>query len=147
MPQRVIVQKIFIALSLFFVAICFADDKQDDSSAFSQVYRILKTNCGACHVENGTAVLAWTLDTVPTKARYSECVGVDSPLQCTTYIKLTETQYPWIVAGKPEESAPYINACVKEESYHIGVSIPEQLDNQDCALMRDWIESGALFKY
>lgn len=145
--------RLLLLFGLAYASTCFAgeNDTVPSTSAkqeptFVQVYAILETNCAACHIENGTATAAWTLDKLPTTDSYAECMNADAPALCTTYVVLTETEYPWVVAGKPEASIPYINACVEEESYHIGVSIPKRLRDEDCHIIRDWILNGAIFQ-
>jgi hypothetical protein len=131
--------KLCLFLSMF-TASCFAD--QNIKPSFAQVYAILQTNCSACHRDKGTATEAWTLDTMPTNELYAQCLAADSPTLCTTYFKLTEGEYPWMTAGDPAESPPYVNACLPGESYHIGESIPAKLSDSDCNLVKNWILQG-----
>lgn len=145
--------RLLLLLGLAYASACFAGENDTVTSisskqepAFVQVYGILETNCAGCHTETGTATATWTLDKMPTPDSYVECMNMDAPTLCTTYVVLTETEYPWVEAGKPEASMPYINACVEEESYHIGVSIPKRLRDEDCHIIRDWILNGAIFQ-
>jgi hypothetical protein len=138
MPKQYLNSFLLYILSSTFITVCHAEE----SRSFSQVYPILKTNCGACHIDSGVAIQAWTLDTMPSENLYEQCLGSDSPAQCTTYFKLTEGEYPWMISGNLAESQPYVNACVTEESYHIGVSIPAKLSDEDCNLIKNWIIQG-----
>jgi hypothetical protein len=138
MPKQIFVRILLCLLSSTFMSICLAEE----SPSFAQVYPVLKTNCGSCHIDSGVAIQAWTLDTMPSENQYQQCIDSDSPAQCTTYFKLTGGEYPWMISGNLAESQPYVNACVPEESFHIGVSIPARLSDEDCNLIKDWIMKG-----
>lgn len=85
------------------------------------------------------------MNIVPTVDRYPSCVEVNNQFLCTTYSELTGTEWPWVVAGNPQASQPFVNACDTSQSYHIGTSIPERLSDGDCGLFQRWILEGAEF--
>lgn len=141
MSNKIIYFSIGLALALN----VFADQPIETSkkqSSFRQVYSILNAHCGACHIEGGAAIAAWTLDRPATDNSYPECMKADNPALCTTYLQLTAGDYPWMMAGNLHESPPYLNACVTEENYHIGVSIPERLSDPECDVIKNWILNG-----
>jgi hypothetical protein len=146
MPNyRSLPKQFFLFFLSIFMSVSQAENeaRTDEKASFSQIYPILKNNCAGCHIDNGTAFAAWTLDTLPSAEKYNQCLDADSPLLCTTYIKLTEGEYPWAIPGNLADSPHYVNACVPEESYHIGVSIPARLSDEECNLLKNWILQGA----
>lgn len=138
-----------VLVTLFFsITACQTYSKGESTTksnaAFSKVYEILKSHCFSCHSENGPAKDAWSMNAPAIK--YSDCILSKDQSLCTTYFELTSTEWPWIVAGDPQASQPFVNACDKEQSYHIGTSIPDRLSDNECALLESWILEGAKFE-
>lgn len=119
-------------------------------SPFAPVYQILRDQCGSCHHVGGAS--SWVIDMSPTVYKYSAClahVDLRSQHQCTTHQQLVEVPGPgipaWIRPQQAAKSEPYVNACVTEESFHIGVSLPEKLPDAACRMILDWIIDGAKY--
>lgn len=114
---------------------------------FEEIYDLLKTHCGACHVRGG-ADGPWSLDTPPDADRFPFCLQpAAAALRCATYHQLTDAPGPDIPAWvRPEEAAasdPYVQACVPGSSFHIGHALPEGIPAADCTRLLRWIETGA----
>ena len=127
-----------------------AQSESGAESHFVPVYQILQNQCGNCHHVGGAS--SWVVDMAPTANRYSECLAHDAPPlqhQCTTYLQLVAVPGPdipaWVRPQQAAQSEPYVNACVIEESFHIGVSLPEKLPGVECAMILDWIVAGAKY--
>lgn len=136
-------------VNLFFLmTACQIHSKEENtirsSPSFLMVYETLKIHCFACHSELGPAKNTWSMNAPAVK--YSDCSSSKNPALCTTYFELTSTEWPWIVAGDPQVSQPFVNACDKEKSYHIGTSIPDRLSDSECKLLESWILDGASFR-
>lgn len=118
------------------------------SPGFEEIYELLTTHCGTCHVQGG-ADGPWSLNTPPAADRFPSCLtGPESmALRCATYHQLTEVPGPDIPAWiRPEEAAasePYVQACVAGTSFHIGHALPQGVPAPDCARLLLWIETGA----
>lgn len=117
---------------------------------FAPVYQILQNHCGHCHQSGGAS--SWVVDMSPTTEKYPECLAyadLASQHQCTTHQQLVEVPGldipPWVRPRQAAMSEPYVNACVTEESFHIGVSLPEKLPDAACRMIFDWIITGAKY--
>ena len=117
---------------------------------FAPVYQILRNQCGNCHHMGGAS--SWVIDMSPTTDKYSQCLAqanLAAQHQCTTHQQLVEVPGPdipaWVRPQQAAKSEPYVNACVVEESFHIGVSLPEKLPDVSCRMILDWITAGAKF--
>jgi hypothetical protein len=120
----------------------------DNSDAFKPVYQILKAHCGACHRQGGAS--SWTIDAPASSERYAQCLIHDDQQaieRCTTWHQLVDAPGPeipaWVIAGQPGDSAPYVQACDPEQSYHLGVSLPKLLSPETCRIFAAWINQGA----
>ena len=115
---------------------------------FAAVYQLLSDRCGECHVQ-GAADGPWSLDTPPGESRFPTCLALpeDEQLICASYHELLDPPADgipgWVVPEETAASAPYVQACVPEGSFHIGYAIPEQPEADLCAALGSWIESGA----
>jgi mono/diheme cytochrome c family protein len=116
-----------------------------EESAFGPVFEMLNTHCGRCHRRGGAS--SWIVDMPPTANTYPACIGVERQYQCTTHLQLVEVPGADIPAWvRPEQAAssePYLQACDAQGSYHVGVSLPAVLPDQECRRFLDWIIGGA----
>jgi mono/diheme cytochrome c family protein len=119
-----------------------------DDSRFAPVYDILVENCGQCHRVGGAS--SWITDKPAAETNYAACLNLGDERaehQCTTHGLLTEAPGPeipaWVRPHQASSSEPYVQACDGDGSFHIGVSLPAKLSDDDCATFLGWIESGA----
>lgn len=143
-----VVIRFFLAVAIIAGPSAIAQPGVSAGSHFAPVYQILRNQCAGCHHVGGAS--SWVVDMSPTADKYSGCLvhaDLHSRHQCTTHQQLVEVPGPGIPAWvRPEQAAssePYVNACVTEESFHIGVSLPEKLPDQACKMIFDWITRGA----
>lgn len=138
-PRQVSRIRAALALVTLVVVTC-----QAAASEFAPVYEILQLRCGGCHRTGGAS--SWIVD-MPAADRYPMCVQASAEFQCTTHQQLTEVPGPdipaWVRPTEPRMSEPYVNACDTENSFHIGVSLPEKLPDAECRRLLDWITAGA----
>lgn len=131
------------AVGLLVLATAAADAR----TSFVEVFPLLKTQCGECHV-TGQADGPWSVDASASQDRFAECLTLPPAEQprCTTYLQLTESPGPgipaWMDLQQGVDNAVDDQACKPSASFHLGHSLADQPDAALCESLWNWLEAG-----